>query len=166
MCIFKILTFTQTSKFASDATTGRAVSAALHNPISEEIMPAYRAPVEDTLFVLNDVLKYERYNNLPGFADASPDIVEAVLREAGRMAEEVFFPLNQSGDQEGCTRHEDGSVTTPKGFKEAFEQYKEAGWMGLAFDPDYGGQGLPYTLHSAIGEYFSSANMAFAMYPA
>ena len=128
-------------------------------------MPAYRAPVDDTLFVLNDVLKYERYNNLPGFADATPDIVEAVLREAGRMAEEVFFPLNQSGDREGCTRHDDGSVTTPKGFREAFEQYKEAGWMGLAFDPDYGGQGLPYTLHSAIGEYFSSANMAFAMYP-
>jgi len=128
-------------------------------------MPAYRAPVEDTLFVLNDVLKYERYNNLPGFADASPDIVEAVLREAGRMAEEVFFPLNQSGDREGCTRQEDGSVTTPKGFRDAFEQYKEAGWMGLAFDPEYGGQGLPYTLHSAIGEYFSSANMAFAMYP-
>ncbi|WP_425419657.1 acyl-CoA dehydrogenase C-terminal domain-containing protein [Oricola indica] len=128
-------------------------------------MPAYRAPVEDTLFVLNDVLKYERYDNLPGFADASPDIVEAVLREAGRMAEEVFFPLNQSGDQEGCTRSEDGAVTTPKGFKDAFEQYKKAGWMGLAFDPEYGGQGLPYTLHSAIGEYFSSANMAFAMYP-
>ncbi|TCD16536.1 acyl-CoA dehydrogenase C-terminal domain-containing protein [Oricola cellulosilytica] len=128
-------------------------------------MPVYRAPVDDTLFVLNDVLKYERYNNLPGFSDATPDIVEAVLREAARMAEEVFFPLNQSGDQEGCVRHEDSSVTTPKGFKEAFEQYKEAGWMGLAFDPEYGGQGLPYTLHSAIGEYFSSANMAFAMYP-
>ncbi|QKV19336.1 acyl-CoA dehydrogenase C-terminal domain-containing protein [Oricola thermophila] len=128
-------------------------------------MPAYRAPVEDTLFVLNDVFKYERYNNLPGFSDASPDIVEAVLREAARMAEEVFFPLNQSGDREGCTRNDDGSVTTPKGFREAFEQYKEAGWMGLAFDPEYGGQGLPYVLHSAIGEYFSSANMAFAMYP-
>jgi alkylation response protein AidB-like acyl-CoA dehydrogenase len=81
------------------------------------------------------------------------------------MAEEVIFPLNQSGDQEGCTRHDDGSVTTPKGFKEAFEQYKEGGWMGLAFDPEYGGQGLPYALHSAVGEYFSSANMAFAMYP-
>jgi 3-(methylsulfanyl)propanoyl-CoA dehydrogenase len=134
-----------------------------HDP--EEFMPVYRAPVEDTLFVLNDVLKYERYNNLPGFADATPDIVEAVLREAGRMAEEVFFPLNQVGDQEGCTRHDDGSVTTPKGFNEAFGQYKEAGWMGLAFDEEYGGQGLPYTLHSAIGEYFSSANMAFAMYP-
>ena len=127
-------------------------------------MPAYRAPVADTLFVLNDVLKYERYNNLPGFADATPDIVEAVLQEGARLAEEVFFPINQSGDQEGCTRHEDGSVTTPKGFKEAFEQYKEGGWMGLGFDPDYGGQGLPYALHSAVGEYFSSANMAFAMY--
>ncbi|MEL6436874.1 MAG: acyl-CoA dehydrogenase family protein, partial [Pseudomonadota bacterium] len=128
-------------------------------------MPAYTAPVEDTLFILNDVLKYEKYNNLPGFADASPDIVEAVLREAGRMAEEVFFPLNQVGDQQGCVRHHDGSVTTPEGFKAAYEQYKEAGWMGLAFDPEYGGQGLPYTLHTAVGEFFSSANMAFAMYP-
>ncbi len=128
-------------------------------------MPSYHAPVDDTLFVLNDVLKYERFNNLPGFADASPDIVEAVLREAGRVAEEVFFPLNQTGDQEGCTRHDDGSVTTPKGFKEAFEQYKEGGWMGLGFPEEYGGQALPYTLHTAVGEYFSSANMAFAMYP-
>ena len=128
-------------------------------------MPSYQAPVDDTLFVLNDVLKYERFNNLPGFADASPDIVEAVLREAGRVAEEVFFPLNQSGDQEGCTRHDDGSVTTPNGFKEAFEQYKEGGWMGLGFPEEFGGQALPYTLQTAVGEYFSSANMAFAMYP-
>ncbi len=128
-------------------------------------MPSYHAPVDDTLFVLNDVLKYERFNNLPGFADASPDIVEAVLREAGRVAEEVFFPLNQTGDQEGCTRHDDGSVTTPKGFKEAFDQYKEGGWMGLGLPEEYGGQALPYTLHTAVGEYFSSANMAFAMYP-
>ena len=128
-------------------------------------MPSYQAPVDETLFVLNDVLKYERFNNLPGFADASPDIVEAVLREAGRVAEEVFFPLNQTGDQEGCTRNEDGSVTTPKGFKAAFEQYKEGGWMGLGFPDKFGGQALPYTLHTAVGEYFSSANMAFAMYP-
>lgn len=128
-------------------------------------MPSYQAPVDDTLFVLNDVLKYERFNNLPGFADASPDIVEAVLREAGRVAEGVFFPLNQSGDQEGCTRHDDGSVTTPNGFKEAFEQYKEGGWMGLGFPEEFGGQALPYTLQTAVGEYFSSANMAFAMYP-
>lgn len=128
-------------------------------------MPSYSAPIDDTLFILNDVLKYERFNNLPGFADASPDIVEAVLREAGRVAEEVFFPLNQVGDQEGCVRHDDGSVTTPKGFKEGFEKYKEGGWMGLGFDPEYGGQGLPYVLHTAVSEYLSSANMAFAMYP-
>lgn len=128
-------------------------------------MPIYHAPVDDTLFILNDVLKYEKYNNLPGFADATPDIVEAVLREAGRVAEEVFFPLNQVGDQEGCTRHDDGTVTTPKGFKEAYEQYKEGGWMGLGFPEEFGGQNLPYTLHTAVGEYFSSANMAFAMYP-
>ncbi|MGB7433137.1 MAG: acyl-CoA dehydrogenase, partial [Ahrensia sp.] len=128
-------------------------------------MPTYHAPVDDTLFILNDVLKYEKYNNLPGFADATPDIVEAVLREAGRVAEEVFFPLNQIGDQEGCTRHDDGTVTTPKGFKQAYEQYKEGGWMGLGFPEEFGGQNLPYTLHTAVGEYFSSANMAFAMYP-
>jgi acyl-CoA dehydrogenase len=106
-------------------------------------MPVYRAPVEDTLFVLNDVLKYERYNNLPGFADASPDIVEAVLREGGPHGRGSVLPAQPVGDQEGCTRHDDGSVTTPKGFKDAFEQYKEAGWMGLAFDPEYGGQGCP-----------------------
>ena len=128
-------------------------------------MPSYSAPVDDTLFILNDVLKYERFNNLPGFADATPDIMEAVLREAGRVAEEVFFPLNQVGDQQGCIRHDDGKVTTPDGFKDAYETYKEGGWMGLGFDPELGGQGLPYTLHTAVSEYFSSANMAFAMYP-
>ncbi len=83
-------------------------------------MPVYKAPVEDTLFLLNDVFGIERYNNLPGFADASADVIEAVLGE-GREAlrEEVLQPINYSGDQEGCTRHADGRVTTPKGFKEA-----------------------------------------------
>ena len=128
-------------------------------------MPSYSAPVEDTLFILNDVLKYERFDNLPGFAEASPDIVEAVLREGARLAEDVFFPLNQVGDRQGCVRHEDGSVTTPKGFKDGFDRFREGGWIGLAFDEDYGGQGLPYTLHTAVGEYFSSANMALMMYP-
>ncbi|MBX9907692.1 MAG: acyl-CoA dehydrogenase C-terminal domain-containing protein [Beijerinckiaceae bacterium] len=128
-------------------------------------MPVYKAPVEDTLFLLNDVFNIERYNNLPGFADATPDVVEAVLGEGAKLCEEVLQPINLSGDQEGCTRHPDGRVTTPKGFKAAHEAYAQGGWIGLAMDPDYGGQGLPYTLGAVMNEFASSANMAFAMYP-
>jgi alkylation response protein AidB-like acyl-CoA dehydrogenase len=128
-------------------------------------MPVYKAPVEDTLFVLNDVLGIEKYNNLPGFADATPDLVEAIAGEAARLSEEVLFPLNLSGDQQGCTRHDDGSVTPPKGFKQAYDQYCEGGWSGLSVPEEFGGQGLPYTLHTAVGEYMSSANMALMMYP-
>jgi acyl-CoA dehydrogenase len=128
-------------------------------------MPVYKAPVEDTLFLLNDVFAIERYNNLPGFADATPDVIEAVLGEGAKLCEEVLQPLNLSGDQEGCTRQADGRVTTPKGFKAAHEAYAQGGWIGLAMDPEYGGQGLPYTLGAVMNEFASSANMAFAMYP-
>ena len=128
-------------------------------------MTTYAAPVKDMQFVLNDVLQMSKYSNLPGFSDATDDVVEAILEEGAKLAANVLHPLNQSGDKEGCTRHEDGSVTTPKGFKEAYDTFSEGGWQGLSFDPDYGGQGLPYLLSIAINEMISSANMAFGMYP-
>jgi hypothetical protein len=128
-------------------------------------MPSYKAPVDDTLFLLNDVLDIQRFGNLEGFADASPDVVSQVLGEAGKLCEEVLAPLNQSGDATGCKRNADGSVTTPPGFKSAFEAYAGGGWIGLSAPQEYGGQGLPYTLSMAMNEFASSANMAFAMYP-
>ncbi|MFZ0845626.1 MAG: acyl-CoA dehydrogenase C-terminal domain-containing protein [Pseudolabrys sp.] len=128
-------------------------------------MPTYKAPVDDTLFLLNDVLHIDRYGNLPGFADASPDVVEAVLREAAKFSEAVLTPLNRVGDIEGCTRHADGSVTTPAGFKDAYQQIIAGGWIGISVPAEYGGQGLPSTLTIAVNELLCSANMAFAMYP-
>jgi acyl-CoA dehydrogenase len=127
-------------------------------------MPTYKAPVDDVLFLLNDVFRVERYDNLPGFADASADIVEAILGEAAKLSEEVLQPLNHPGDREGCTRHPDGSVTTPKGFKEAFRQYSDGGWMGISAPAEFGGQGLPVMLTTIVNEFVVSANMAFAMY--
>jgi len=128
-------------------------------------MATYTAPVEDTLFLLNSVFGIDRYNNLPGFEDATPDMIEAVLNEAGRLSTEVLTPLNKVGDKQGCVRHDDGSVTTPDGFKDAYDTFREGGWIGLSADPEFGGQGLPATLDAAINEYVSAANMAFAMYP-
>lgn len=128
-------------------------------------MPSYKAPVEDALFVLNDVLGIERYNNIPGFADATPDMVEAVLSEGAKLCEEVFAPINRLGDQEGCKRHEDGSVTTPSGFKEAYSAYVAGGWMAISAPAEYGGQGLPVALHTVMQEFVSSANLALGMYP-
>ncbi len=128
-------------------------------------MPSYKAPVNDTMFILRDVLNFERYNNLSGFSDAPLDMIEAILSESAKLCEEVLAPINRDGDLQGCTRHADGSVTTPASFKAAYETFKTGGWNGLTTDPDYGGQGLPYTLGAVVNEFMSSANMAWAMYP-
>ena len=128
-------------------------------------MPVYNAPVKDTLFLLNNVLKLDAYSNLAGFSEATPDMVQAILEQAASFTEEVVQPINQIGDEHGCTRHADGSVTTPPGFKDAYAQFCEAGWGGLSAPAEYGGQGLPYVLGLAFEEYLISANQAFAMYP-
>jgi len=125
-------------------------------------MPSYTAPVDDMQFLLHEVLEVSR-SEVPGYDELEPDFTRAVLEEAGKISSEVLAPLNMVGDQEGC-RLENGVVRTPTGFKEAFEQMREGGWTALDCDPEYGGQGMPYILNTAVNEMFVSANMAFNMY--
>ena len=125
-------------------------------------MPIYNAPTKDIQFVLHDLLKVSE-QDIPGFEDLDRDFTSAVVEEAGKVATEVLHPLNVVGDTEGCTL-ENGVIRTPTGFKAAFDQVREAGWTAMDCDPDYGGQGLPYTLNTAAMETMVSANMAFQMY--
>ena len=127
-------------------------------------MPIYKAPIDDIRFVLYDLLNANQITELPGCEDASEDLVIQILEEGAKMCEEVLFPLNQSGDEEGCI-HENGKVTTPKGFKEAYNTFTEGGWCGLSSDPEYGGMGMPAFVNFAMQELICSANMSFGMYP-
>jgi alkylation response protein AidB-like acyl-CoA dehydrogenase len=125
---------------------------------------AYQAPTRDQIFLLQDVLGIEQYGNLPGFADASMDLVSQVVEAGGTFAAEVLAPIDRIGDREGCTL-KDGQVTTPTGWKEAYAQFVEAGWPALSSDPAYGGQGMPAVVSFAVSECTAAANAAFSMYP-
>ncbi|WP_282607102.1 acyl-CoA dehydrogenase C-terminal domain-containing protein [Pelagibius sp. Alg239-R121] len=124
----------------------------------------YIAPIEDMRFVLDEIAGLSGIAELPGYEDATPDLVDAVLGEAGRLAMEVLAPLNHPGDREGSTLV-NGIVRTPKGFRDAYQQYVDSGWNSLPFDPEYGGQGLPWAVSTAVTEMWNAANMSFALCP-
>ncbi|SFD08592.1 acyl-CoA dehydrogenase C-terminal domain-containing protein [Pseudoalteromonas denitrificans] len=127
-------------------------------------MPEYKAPLRDTKFIMQELLDCETHYEKLGYEDATPDMVDAILTEASKFTEQVIAPLNQIGDQQGCHWNE-GVVTTPDGFKDAYNQYVEGGWPTLSQDIDFGGQGLPHSLNNAVSEMMSTANHSFAMYP-
>lgn len=128
-------------------------------------MPAYKAPLRDIQFVLTELLQLENLpQQIPDFVEATPDLVQAVLEEAAKFCENELQPLNHEGDEEGC-HYDKGTVTTPKGFKEAYAKFIEGGWTGLPCDPAYGGQGLPKLVNFAVEEMICSANLSFGMYP-
>jgi hypothetical protein len=125
-------------------------------------MPSYTAPTKDMQYLLHDVLKITQAG-IPGYADLDRDFTAAILEEAGKISAEVLAPLNPVGDTEGC-RLENGVVYTPTGFKDAFDQMREGGWPALDMPEEFGGQGMPYVMGTAVGEMFSAANQAFTMY--
>ncbi|KAF1061149.1 MAG: 3-methylmercaptopropionyl-CoA dehydrogenase [Pseudomonas citronellolis] len=127
-------------------------------------MPQYKAPLRDMRFLTDEVYDFTgRYQAL-GASDATPDLFSAILEEGAKFCEQVIAPLNRSGDEEGC-QFDNGVVTTPRGFKEAYAQYVEAGWNGLSSDPAYGGQGLPHSLGLLVGEMIGASNYSWGMYP-
>ena len=128
-------------------------------------MPTYKAPVRDMRFLMNEVFDFEsHYKTLPNGEDATPDMVEAIVGEMAKLCENTIAPLYQSGDEEGC-KLEDGVVTTPKGFKEAYDEFVAGGWQGLSHPVEVGGQGLPMSLGLIKQEMMATANWSFSMYP-
>src|SRR3954468_13150178 len=127
-------------------------------------MSAYQAPLKDMRFVLNELAGLGEISKLQGYGDATPDTVDAILEEASKFASEVLDPINHSGDVEGSV-WKDGAVTTPKGFKQAYRKYVEGGWGALPFGPEWGGQGLPKLVATAVEEMITAANMSFSLCP-
>jgi alkylation response protein AidB-like acyl-CoA dehydrogenase len=127
-------------------------------------MQVYQAPLRDMRFVLEELIDSPKLTAIPGLEDVTPDLIESILEEAGKIAAEVLLPLNASGDEEGC-HLENGVVRTPKGFQEAYTTFREGGWTGLGCAAEWGGQGLPHSVNMLVQEMLCSANMAFSMYP-
>jgi 3-(methylthio)propanoyl-CoA dehydrogenase len=127
-------------------------------------MSTYQAPIEDMRFVINEIADMADISALPGYEDASPDLVDAILEEAGKTASEILAPINRSGDEQG-NQFENGVVRTPDGFKDAYRQFIEMGWNGMPFSPDHGGQGLPWLVTTAVTEMVQAANMSFGLCP-
>lgn len=127
-------------------------------------MSRYQAPLRDYHFCLNELFDLDSHIELPGFADFTPDVVAQVLEEGAKLSEQVLFPINQSGDAEGC-RLENGAVITPKGFREAYQHYIDGGWAALTCDPDHGGQGMPHLVNVLFEEMMGSTNLSFCLYP-
>src|SRR6201994_3734989 len=127
-------------------------------------MQTYKAPLRDMRFVLHELHDSAMLTELRGLEEVSPDLMDSILEEAGKLAEEVLLPINAIGDEEGCVL-ENGVVRTPKGFKEAYDTFREGGWTALSADPRYGGQGLPESVNKLVEEMHCSANLAFGLYP-
>ena len=127
-------------------------------------MPAYKAPLRDMRFCLYDLFDGDDLTSLPGYEDFGRDLIDPVLDEAAKLCEEVLHPLNRSGDEEGCT-FENGVVRTPKGFKEAYDLFREGGWTSIACAPEWGGQGMPQVVNTLVEEMICSSNLSFGMYP-
>ena len=127
-------------------------------------MQTYSAPLRDMRFVLNELLDVGTLATLPGYEEATPDVIDAVIEEGAKLCENTLLPLNRSADEEGC-HYENGAVRTPRGFKEAYRRFVEAGWAGVTVAPDYGGQGLPELVGVVFDEMVCSTNLAFGVYP-
>lgn len=127
-------------------------------------MATYKAPIRDMQFVMYELMNADKLSDMPGFEEATRDLIDPVMEEASKITQDVLFPLNRSGDEEEC-QWVDGKVTTPSGFKEAYKLFREGGWTAISCDPNYGGMGMPKTVNTMIEEMICSANLSFGMYP-
>src|SRR5690606_6678604 len=128
------------------------------------LMQVYQAPLRDMRFVLHELHQGDGFGDVEPNEELTPDVLDAILEEAARVAQDILLPLNRTGDEEGC-QLENGVVRTPKGFKDAYDQFRANGWCALPAPPEWGGQGLPDTVGKLVDEMICSANLSFSLYP-